>query len=69
MLDAQLALELAEEVLIPFGAAPTEELEGYNEEGGADAGGGEHGVILDMPGAGEEAGVHDAPVPEHLSCR
>lgn len=66
LLDAQLALELAEEESIPFGAEAAEELEDDDEQGGADAARGEHGVVLDVPGAGEDARVDYAPVPEHL---
>lgn len=51
LLDAQLALELAQEVGIPFGAYPAEKLEGDDDQGGSDTGSGEHGIVLDVPGA------------------
>jgi hypothetical protein len=66
LLDAQTALEGALQVCVELGAHAAQELEGDDEEGCADAAGGEHGVVLDVPRAGEDARVDDAPVPCHL---
>ena len=41
-------------------------LERDDKQDNADAGGGERAVGADVPGAGEEAGIDDEPVPEHL---
>jgi hypothetical protein len=66
LLDAQTALEGALQVCVELCAHTAQELEGDDEEGCADAAGGEHGVVLDVPRAGEDARVDDAPVPCHL---
>lgn len=56
---------LDDEAVVLLGQA-AEELEGHDEEDDADAGAGEHALGLDLPGLGDEAGVDDVPVPEHL---
>lgn len=56
---------LHDEAVVLLGQA-AEELEGHDEEDDADAGAGEHALGLDLPGLGDEAGVDDVPVPEHL---
>jgi hypothetical protein len=50
-------------------AHETENFEDDDEEGDADAGGGHHAAIFDLPGFGEEACIDSVPVPEHLSVR
>ena len=66
LLCAQVALELAHQEGIVFVTDAAQELEADDEQGSADAAGGEHGVVFDVPGTREEARVDDVPVPEHL---
>ena len=54
----QIAIEL------PLG--PAQELQRDDEEDDPDTASGECAVRLDVPGAGEEAGVDGVPIPEHL---
>lgn len=56
---------LDEEAVVLLGQA-AEELESHDEEDDTDAGTREHALGLDLPGLGDEAGVNDVPVPEHL---
>jgi hypothetical protein len=49
LLRAELSLELPEKEGVVFGADSAQELETHNEERGADAACGEHGVVGDVP--------------------
>lgn len=56
---------LDEEAVVLLGQA-AEELQSHDEEDDADAGARKHALGLDLPGLGDEAGINDVPVPEHL---
>jgi hypothetical protein len=56
---------LDDEAVILLGQA-AEEFQGHDEEDDTNARAGKHALGLDLPGLGDEAGVNDVPVPEHL---
>lgn len=59
----QSSLELAEKKGVVLVAYASQELKTHDEQGSADAGCDEHGIVGNVPGGGDEAGVDDVPVP------
>jgi hypothetical protein len=66
LLCVELSLELTEEEGIVFVAGSSQKFEADDEETCADTAGGHHAVVGHVPRFGEEAGVLDTPIPQHL---
>lgn len=62
-----LALELARQEIVVLPADAATEFDEHDQQDSADAGGGKHAIVLDLPSGGEETSVDGVEVEEHLA--